>query len=128
MAQKYLTTEAEIRQQRTQPSQRGSADATSAVIETSCRKSDGEKSRAPRAVFALRDTCNTPITFASTAIGALMIFCIGSLRSCLMRTPSKTEACGAILKWLTISARLSRAVRTASEELLVNGIRPMDCS
>jgi len=66
----------------------------------------------------------TPTTFPSFNTGALMIFWIDSPLVVAAFTPSNTVACRTDEKLLLISARLSRAVRAASAELLVNGTNP----
>src|SRR6266481_767921 len=66
----------------------------------------------------------TPITFPSERMGALSIFWMDSGVSELVFTPSKTAACRATVKLLSISGRLSRAVRAARAELLERGMNP----
>src|SRR6266850_435445 len=66
----------------------------------------------------------TPITFPSERMGALSIFWMDSGASELIFTPSKTAACRATVKLLSISGRLSRAVRAARAELLERGMNP----
>src|SRR6267143_453357 len=66
----------------------------------------------------------TPITFPSERMGALSIFWMDSGSSELIFTPSKTAACRATMKLLSISGRLSRAVRAARAELLERGMNP----
>src|SRR5467141_3551739 len=66
----------------------------------------------------------TPTTFPSARMGALRIFVMDSAASEVSFTTSKTVAGRVTVKLLSISGRLSRAVRAARAELLERGMKP----